>query len=577
MQHITFFLSYFKTYKKSMYGFGFLFILLLLINSLEPIAIQQGIDNGIIAANKTYFFWLIALVLLGKIIANIIQWKVSVFLQRILLNAITGIRNDQFKNMLKKPVSYFDQTIQGQLVSRLTTELNTLMQYSDTLRYFFWGSVITIFTSIVMFQLNFILTLISLCIVPFAFFVFRFSVNKLSRLLEIRQNNRSRIYSNVIENTKGASIIKLFNRQSYSSDSFNKTETKLIESSIVHEKYLQGIISLSSVIEVFFVVIIIWVSAFYYSSHKISIGMFIAFIGFNIALQRNLGIIENSISAFHIINISIRRVYELVHSETAEQHHGTVEVTAFNHTIRFEEVSYAYPNSNSTLHNISFTIQSKSFIVLMGPSGSGKSTCIRLLLQLYQGFTGKINLNETEINLYHLEQYQRLFAVVHQKPVLFTGTILENLCSDKSALEIKEIEFVTKRLLLHEKIMGMKHQYHTRIEALSSFSPGEIQLMSLARAFISGAPIIILDEAFSNLDHATELIVLNAIEQLKEERTFIAISHQFKTIECADQIIVFNHGMITETGSHQELILKNGVYSMLWNIQCNNIVKNQIA
>jgi ABC-type multidrug transport system fused ATPase/permease subunit len=242
----------------------------------------------------------------------------------------------------------------------------------------------------------------------------------------------------------------------------------------------------------------------------------------------------------------------------------SVEQAPATDLVRFEHVSYAYDGQRPALHSISFHIAADQKVALVGPSGAGKSTIAHLLLRFIQPDGGTISVNGTSLDQFPIEEWRKQVAWVPQHPYLFHATVADNIRLGCPQASLEEVIEAAKLACMHECISTMSQGYETMIgERGSRLSGGEAQRISLARAFLKNAPLLILDEATSYLDPAHEAQVLEAIAHLMRERTVLILAHRLSTVLDADQIVVMARGRVVEVGTHRELLRQSGLYQQL--------------
>ncbi|MCB0486873.1 MAG: ATP-binding cassette domain-containing protein [Cyclobacteriaceae bacterium] len=528
-----------------------------------------------VASGKGGFFLTsinhIALALIGILLVQSVFSFIRVYTFAIVSEkTLADIRLSLYEKMLWLPMKFFDERRIGELISRITSDVGTLQDtFTVTLSELLRQIVVLIAGTVVIFVLTPKLTLFMLLTFPLlvlAALIFGKFIRKLSRKTQDQLASANVI---VEETLQSVSVVKAFTNELFETLRYKKSLREVVRVALHASKYRGLFISFTILALFGGIVAVSWYGALLVQSGDVTVGelfsfvLYTTFIGGSIAgLGDIYGQLQKSIGASE-------RVLEIL-SEGDERGKDEDELK-LKGDIRFSNVDFAYPTRRDVqvLHQVSFHIAPGEKIALVGPSGSGKSTITSLLLRFYQGTKGNILVDETDINLYPLTAYRSNIAIVPQEVILFGGTIRENIAYGNPQASDKEIEEAATRANAIEFILSFPEKFDTLVgDRGVKLSGGQRQRIAIARAILKDPKILILDEATSSLDAASERLVQNALERLMEGRTTIVIAHRLSTVRQVDRIFVIKDGRIAESGTHRELsALNNGIYSNLLKLQ----------
>ncbi len=507
------------------------------------------------------------LILIGVYIMSSVQGRL---IQKTGQSIIFSIRNDIFKHVTGLDMRYFDRTATGSIVTRITNDTETLNQmFTDVIVNLTKNIFIIIGVITVMFVINPSVTVRCLAVLPFVI-----GVIILFRRLT-RDNQRkirtliSGLNSFLSEHIGGMRIIQIFSIEEKILKLF-KTLNKNILKANVREMLLLGIFRPSMFFSYTVALsILLLAGSRMVSGGEITIGTIVIFMQLLnmlfdplIELSEQFSILQSSLSATEKI-FSVLDMNALITNRE-----GAVRSGTFKGKIEFKNVWFAYEKDNWILKDISFTINPGEKIAIAGPTGSGKSTIINILSRYYDIQKGQILIDGRDIKDYHTDLIRRQIGLVMQDVFLFTGTIAENISLGNRAITADIVksasDFVNADLFINRKPGGYGHIIGERG---ATFSAGERQLISFARTIAYDPSIIVLDEATANIDTETEALIQDALHKIMDKKTSIIIAHRLSTIQNCTRILVLKHGEIRESGSHEELLNKGGLYSDLYKLQ----------
>lgn len=478
-----------------------------------------------------------------------------------------NLREAMSRKLDRLPLSYFDRETKGEIQSRFTTDIETINNtlgenFSQTLSSF----ITLIGVVIMMFSINWILTLIVFMSIPISIIFIRVIVKFSQKHFSAQQALLGKANSHIEEMYKGHLVIKSFNGEEQSLEKFDEINQGLKTSAWKSQFLSSLIMPIASIVGNLTYVVVCIVGGFLIIRGKITIGSIQAFIQYIRFFNRPLSTVANSANVLQSTVAAAERIFALLDEAEIEEIRDENKALE-NHIIKFENVSFGYKET-PVINNFSFQINEGEKIAIVGPTGAGKTTLVKLLLGFYPLNSGRITLGGNDIESISKEKLRENFAMVLQDTWLFTGTIADNISYGKSGASFDEIKKAAEIAHCSRFISGLPKQYETIIQSeVSSISQGEKQLLTIARAVLANSPILILDEATSSIDTRTEVLIQDAMNRLMAGKTSIIIAHRLSTIKSADKIIVLDKGDVVEIGNHKELIAMGGVYNKMYGSQ----------
>ncbi len=510
------------------------------------------------------------LIYLGIIVIKFILGYLQIFFVNYSSqHAMYDLRRDLFAHLSHMPLKFFDTNPVGRLVTRVTNDVRTLDEMlSNGLVQLIQEFVILGGIIVMMLIFNWKLALVSFTVLPILIIIFRIFIKRsriIYREVRIRVAN---INASLSENISGVKIIQLFNQYNRKCKEFGKINQEYYEKSLEQLHLFAFFRPVIGSMRRITLAIVLWYGGGQIIENQISLGLFIAFTSY---LDRFFEPINRLSEKFNIMQAAmsgIERIFDLMEKPAEEIRSKQIEGKPFTGEIEFRNVTMSYNDGEDVLKNISFKVKAGEKVALVGHTGSGKTSIISLLAGLYPYQEGQILLDGKEIKEYSLAELRSNIGIVQQDVFLFSGTIRENIVLNNNAMNQEELEQVAKYVNVNHFIESLPEKFDAPVmERGSTFSVGQRQLMAFARVLAYNPAIFVLDEATSNIDTETEILIQDALKKVMQNRTSIIIAHRLSTIQHVDRIIVLHKGKIVETGNHQELLANEGLYYDLYRLQ----------
>ncbi len=471
----------------------------------------------------------------------------------------------------KLPLKYFDKNKVGDVLSRVTNDVDTVSQsLNNSLASFVSALTLFIGTIIMMFVTNTLMAITAIVSSLFGFIFMFIVLSKSQKYFIERQKELGNLNANIEEIYSNVSVVKSYNAKEETRDGFNKINEKLFNATR-KSSFLSGLMPpMMMFIGNFGYVCVCIVGALLAINNKISFGVIVAFISYVRLFTSPLSQIAQTMSSFQQTAAASERVFELLDEEEMEEEKTKKVLLPENvlGKLEFKDVCFTYDgNSDATIKDFSAQIKPGQKVALVGPTGSGKTTMVNLLMKFYDINSGDIKIDDISIKDLKRENVHDLFTMVLQDTWLFDGTIKENIIYNRENVSLDDVKKACKIVGMDHFIKTLPEGYDSYLNDEASVSAGQRQLLTIARALIKETPFLILDEATSNVDTRTEELISKAMDILTKGKTSFIIAHRLSTIKNADLIIVMKDGKILEKGNHDELLKQNGFYAELYNSQ----------
>lgn len=515
----------------------------------------------------------IAYILIALYIISAIFNYIEAISMTIVSNRFANrLRKDISYKINKLPLKYFDKTSNGDILSRITNDVDTLSSSMDqSLSTLVSAIALFLGTTIMMFITNWIMSLTAI-ISSLIGFIFMFLIlGKSQKYFSLRQKELGKLNGHIEEVYSGLNVVKSYNGQKIVDEKFDDLNQKMYEANRKSRFLSSLMMPLMNFVGNFGYVAVCVVGALLTSKNIITFGVIVAFITYVRLFTSPLSQIAQSMTSLQTTAAASERVFEFLdEQELTDESHLTkvLKKSDVKGQIEFKNVSFTYEDSeNPTIKDFSAIAKPGQKIAIVGPTGAGKTTMVNLLMKFYEINNGDILIDGTSIHDLTRENIHSLFTMVLQDTWLFEGTIKENIVFNRKNVTNKKVEEVCKTVGVDHFIKTLPQGYDTVLSDNESISAGQKQLLTIARGMIEDAPFLILDEATSNVDTRTEELVQKAMDKLTKGKTSFIIAHRLSTIKNADLILVMKDGNIVEQGTHEELIKLNGSYAALYNSQ----------
>ena len=503
----------------------------------------------------------------------------SYIMAGVAQKATYKIRNELTEKINKLPMKYFDKRTNGEILSIISNDVDTL---STGLNQSITQIITSIFTIIgilvMMLSISWEMTLVSLLILPVSAVILKKVIGKSQKYFVKQQEYLGHVNGQVEEVYGGHNIVKVFGRENEAIKEFEKDNQELYKSGW-RSQFLSGLMYplMNFVGNVGYVAVAI-LGGYFAVNGRITVGNIQSFIQYNKQFTQPIGQVAQISSTIQSMLAAAERIFEfLEEKEEVEDVKNPLSTDGLKGNIKFEHVHFGYDPEKTIINDFNADVKDGQKIAIVGPTGAGKTTMVKLLMRFYDVNSGAILLDGHNIKEFKRGELRKMFGMVLQDTWLFGGTIKENIKYSKPDATDSEVIEAAKAAHVHHYIKTLSKGYDAKInEESTNISAGQKQLLTIARVILANPKILILDEATSSIDTRTEQQIQSAMDNLMEGRTSFIIAHRLSTIKNADLILVMDHGDIVEQGNHEELLAKNGFYAKLYNSQfedCNDEVE----
>ena len=549
------------------------FVLVLVISALKlvgPILTKIAIDDYI-AAGDMRGLSRIALIYIAALVAQFVISYFQIYIMNMAgQRVMADMRREIFSHLQKLQASFFDRNPVGRLVTRVTTDV-------DALNELFTSGVVTIFGDIfmllgimgVLIYLDWRLALVTFAVLPALFavtLVFKRRVRAVYRRVRTRI---AMLNAFIQENITGMTVVQLFGQQDRKRAEYaelNDQHRAANIDSILHYAIFYPVVEILSAVAI---ALIVWYGGGQILLGALSLGGLVAFIQYSEKFFRPISDLSEKFNILQGAMASSERIFDLLDTEPeVASPEAPIAPTSDAVSVKFKDVWFAYEGDEWVLRDVSLDVAAGETVAVVGHTGAGKSTLMSLLMRFYDVSRGAVEVNGVDVRQWDLAQLRRQFGMVLQDVHLFSGTIASNIRLGDEGISDEDVRAAADAVHLDEWVDTLANGLSEEVkERGSSLSAGQKQLVSFARALVHDPRILILDEATSNVDTHTELLIRDALDRLLENRTSIVIAHRLSTIQKADRIVVLHKGQVREVGTHQELLAARGIYYRLYQLQ----------
>ncbi|HBE9317717.1 TPA: ABC transporter ATP-binding protein [Clostridioides difficile] len=522
-----------------------------------------GIDFNAIGKILTFLLFLYLISALFSFIQGFIMSGIS---QKVSYN----LRKEISAKLDRLPMKYFDTKTHGEILSRITNDIDTLNQSLNQSMTQLITSVTTMIgVLIMMLSISGIMTLVAVLILPISMFVISRIIKKSQKYFRYQQEYLGNVNGQVEETYSGQTIVKAFNCEDEVIEEFDKLNDSLYNSAW-KSQFLSGIMQpLMMFIGNLGYVMVSILGGWLAIKKTIEVGDIQSFIQYVRNFTQPMTQIAQVANLLQSTAAASERVFEFLEEEEEVQIvENAVSIDGLEGKIDFENVNFGYNPNKTIINDFSVNVKPGQKVAIVGPTGAGKTTIVKLLMRFYDVNSGSILIDGHNIKDFNRSELREMFGMVLQDTWLFSGSIMENIRYGKLNATDEEVIEAAKSAHVHRFIKTLPDGYKMKLnEEASNVSQGQKQLLTIARAILADPKILILDEATSSVDTRTEVLIQKAMDNLMEGRTSFVIAHRLSTIRDADMILVMNEGDIVEQGNHEELLKKGGFYANLYNSQ----------
>ena len=547
----------------------YLIILLVVVTSLlsivGPFLVGRIVDFYFIPREFDGLFRVLIILL-----ASYILLSVTTFIQAFLMvglsqRTIYNLRQHLFDHMQELPVTFFDNRQHGELMSRMTNDIETLSQTMNSSFIQFTTSIVTLLgTFSVMLYLSPIMTFLTALIIPLLIIGVRYITNRTGPIFKMRQRRTGELNGYIEEIVSGQEIVKVFSQEKRAIDNFEEKARNLREVTFWANLYSGFIPKIMNMLNNLSFTIVAGAGGILALTTNgiVTVGTIVVFAEYARQFTRPLADLSNQLNQVLSAIAGAERVFQIIDTPK-EKDSGTIENLQIEGNIEFKNVTFSYlkEQKSPTIKDLSFSIQSGESVALIGATGAGKTTIMQLLARFYETDDGEILIDGRNVKDYKRHAIRSRTAFVLQDPYLFEATIRENIRYGRLDATDEEVIEAAKTANAHDFITSLDNGYDTVLDSDDGVvSEGQKQLISIARALITDPAILLLDEATSSIDTITELKIQESLERLMAGRTSIIIAHRLNTIKAVDRIFVLEQGQMLEAGTEKALLEKKGKY-----------------
>ena len=509
------------------------------------------------------------------IISALFNYLEGLFMVKVANNYARKLRNKISLKINKLPLKFFDRNLSGDILSRVTNDVDTIAQsLNQSLSTLVASITLFIGSIIMMFVTNYILAITAIVASLIGFVLMFMILNKSQKYFTKRQVELGNLNGYIEEIYSGLNVVKTCNGKDESTKEFDKLNKKLYDCN-KKSQFLSGLMQpIMGFIGNFGYVAVCIVGTLLVSNDIISFGVIVAFIMYVRLFTNPLSQIAQSMTSLQTTAAASERVFAFLEEKEMTKENNLTEKLNKNKVkgkIEFKNVKFGYDEDKIIIKDFTATASPGQKIAIVGPTGAGKTTMVNLLMKFYEINSGDIKIDGVSIKDLTRENIHDLFTMVLQDTWLFNGTVKENIVYNRKNISDKKVEEVCEVVGVDHFIKTLPNGYDSLITDTDSISAGQRQLLTIARGMINDAPFLILDEATSNVDTRTEELVQKAMDKLMENKTSFIIAHRLSTIRNADLILVMKDGNIIETGNHDKLMKENGFYASLYNSQFESL------
>ena len=538
-----------------------------LLGLAGPYLMGQAIDEAIAGNDPSGLMTLSLLLLAVYLFNNLFHAIANWMMARISQFALKQVRADLFKHLQDLPLRFFDRNPAGELMSRLTNDIDAINQAVSQNVISLFASLLSMLGILVtMFVLNAWLALGTLVVIPILFWFTQFVARYTRKGFRELQKQLGYLNSTMEESLSGGKVVQAFRRNDSAVDSFRQHNQAVYQAGVYANSYALLLMPLTSVLGNFFVIVLSSLGGYLALQGLVSVGIIAAFISYGQNFINPLRMIANIYNSIQAALAGSERVFEIIDTPPEEPcAPDAASFTDIEGQVTFDAVDFEYQAGQPIITDMTLEVQTGQTVALVGPTGAGKTTFVNLLGRFYEIQAGQITIDGRDIRSIPRDDLRRRLGVVLQDTFLFADTVMENIRYGRLEATDEEVRQAALLADADHFIRQLPQGYQTILsERAGNLSQGQRQMLSIARAILADPVILVLDEATSSVDTRTEARIQKALLRLMEGRTSFVIAHRLSTIREADNVVVIDNGRIVEQGTHQQLLAQRGFYHRLY-------------
>lgn len=536
-----------------------------------PQILRQLVDEGIVLGNTTYIWYasaaLVTLALLGGA-AGFLQGHLSA---KVSHNAAFNMRNEVFGKVQRLSFSYHDRAETGQLITRVTSDV-------DLVRDFIGGGLIQVISAVLiligsavfLISMNLTLAIIALSVFPATLLILYFFVRKLGTMFRRFQQQLARLNTVLQENVAGVRVVRSFANEEFEHSRYQAANQELLNSGLEIRRSIANAFPLLFSVGSFGLAVVVWIGTRQIVEGTLTVGELVAFGSYLALMLQPLFVLGFGAQQIARAGAGAQRLFEILDAEIEVQEKAdAVHLEKLNGVVVFDNVYLRYPGDDrDILKGVSFSVEANTTVAIVGATGSGKSTLVNLIARYYDVSQGAVHVDGHDVRDLTLSSLRRNIAVVMQEPVLFSGSIRDNIAYGRPNATLDEVETAASLAQAHEFISALPDGYATEIgERGVKLSGGQRQRIAIARALLVDPKILVLDDSSASVDPITERALQESLETLVGGRTTIVIASRLSSVRLADRIVLLDEGQIVDQGTHEELLGRSCLYAEIASTQ----------
>ncbi len=571
-------LRYLKPYKGLMITALFLTLITNILGALQPKFTQYGIDHYVVPKMLDGFWIFVVAFFSVMFFRYLLAYTQEIFLNHVGQRVMFDLRTEIFTKLQNQEVAYYDKFPVGRIITRLTSDVDSLNEIFTSGVIDVLGDLVIIFAILaMMFLMDWKLALVSLVTVPLLFIATNWFRKHARNGFDMVRTRLARLNAFLQEHISGAQTVQLFNAEEKVQSRFHEINDDYRNANITTIYYYSIFFPMVDFIGAIGIAVILWFGGYQLltgsaaEQKALTLGTLVAFIQYSGLLFQPIRDLSDKFNVLQAAIVASYRIFQLLDLPVTIQSPAEPKKSGrIAGRIEFQNVWFAYKDEDWVLKDVSFAVEAGESVALVGHTGSGKTTITNLLMRFYDVQKGRILIDGVDVKDWDLRSLRENFAVVLQDVFLFSGSIEKNIRLGKKDISDARVKWAAGEVHASEFIEALPGRYAYEVkERGAGLSVGQKQLVSFARALAFDPSILVLDEATSSIDTETEQLIQQAVERVLQERTSIVVAHRLSTIQRCDRIIVLHRGELREIGTHQELLTQRGLYWRLYELQYN--------